>query len=232
MLSSTYEEARTQVIRCLDRFPGTIEVLEVGGGAGSRLVHPRAEFTVLELDKESLARSSYATTGIIGDVHDHDFGDKRFDVIVLWNVVEHLNEPIKALNHVSKFLAPSGIVIIGGPEPRALKSMIAALTPHAFHVEFYKRVLGKQRAGEPGYAPYPIAESADSSPISIRKIMRENGLNEELSRSYVGDQVLRLKAYSSIAYAAYDGLSRVIRAATMGKFGAAETEFVSVYSRA
>lgn len=40
--------------------------------------------------EERLARNSTADVKTHGDIERHDFGERRFDLILCWNVLEHL----------------------------------------------------------------------------------------------------------------------------------------------
>lgn len=50
-----------------------------------------------------------------GDVETHDFGDRRFDVICLGDVLEHLLDPRRALRALESILAKQGLMWISTP---------------------------------------------------------------------------------------------------------------------
>lgn len=48
---------------------------------------------------------------INGDLLSHDFGAQKFDLITMWDTIEHLNEPKKYLQKIHELLNPSGVVV-------------------------------------------------------------------------------------------------------------------------
>lgn len=60
--------------------------------------------------------------------------DKTFDVIVLWDVIEHVKNPVDTLRYLKTFLATNGSIIIstpniGAPIAKIFKSKWAFMTP-------------------------------------------------------------------------------------------------------
>jgi SAM-dependent methyltransferase len=56
------------------------------------------------------------TEGLLEDFHP----GRCYDAIVLWDVLEHLYEPIRVTRHASRLLRPGGIVLIQVPNYRGL----------------------------------------------------------------------------------------------------------------
>jgi SAM-dependent methyltransferase len=52
---------------------------------------------------------------IVGDVAEFDFGDRRFDAVVMCEVLEHVREPSRAIENVHRFLHPGSILILSTP---------------------------------------------------------------------------------------------------------------------
>lgn len=50
-----------------------------------------------------------------GDVRSLQFEDARFDLIVCFEVIEHLHEPFAALDELVRVLAPDGILLLSSP---------------------------------------------------------------------------------------------------------------------
>lgn len=66
----------------------------------------------------AIAASATAALGeriFVGPLEDIDVGELRFDVISLFHVLEHLQDPRAALARARELLAPGGQVIIGVP---------------------------------------------------------------------------------------------------------------------
>lgn len=44
-----------------------------------------------------------------GDLLDYDFGKKQFDVVTMWDTIEHLNRPSAYIRKIRKLTKPSGV---------------------------------------------------------------------------------------------------------------------------
>jgi SAM-dependent methyltransferase len=51
----------------------------------------------------------------VGLIHDLNFPDNCFDVVVMWHVLEHVSDPRPTLAEVSRILRPGGIFLVGVP---------------------------------------------------------------------------------------------------------------------
>ncbi|HVX21087.1 MAG TPA: class I SAM-dependent methyltransferase [Acidimicrobiales bacterium] len=105
------------------RVPGGSRVLDVGigdGTVGRTLRKLRCRVWGVEYDKE-LAEASRETYEelLVGDVEQVDlsdaFGDVRFDVVLLLDVLEHLRSPTDVLERIRDVLDPDGFVVISLP---------------------------------------------------------------------------------------------------------------------
>jgi 2-polyprenyl-3-methyl-5-hydroxy-6-metoxy-1,4-benzoquinol methylase len=60
-----------------------------------------------------------------GPLKKHKFDDNFFDIITMWDVLEHLPDPLDEMKEVNRILKPGGILVIMTPN---IKSMIAKVT--------------------------------------------------------------------------------------------------------
>lgn len=231
-MAETPPERFLAFLRDVFRPGSAIDILEVGGGSVSYIDVPGARYTVLDPDPASVARNGYADEVVIGDAQTFDIENRRFDAIVFWNVLEHVDEPERAVTNIVRALKPGGLLIVRGPMIRSLKALVTRFTPHWFHVAFYRTVLGHTRAGEPGHAPFPtaLARGADADML-IAALARE-GLSIRYEERYIGDQVELLRSFSSVAHKGYEWASAALRALSGARWGSRESEFVLVFERA
>jgi len=98
----------------LTHLPEGAEVLNVGAGGevAAALVADggRRPFKVTSLDIDPGRGPD-----IIGDVTEFDFGDKRFDAVVMCEVLEHVREPSRAIANIHNFLRRGGVLILSTP---------------------------------------------------------------------------------------------------------------------
>jgi SAM-dependent methyltransferase len=133
----------------------------------------------IDLDPDALARNARIDERIVGDILTYPFQPDSFDVILCQDVLEHLPEPAVALRNFARWVKPGGRIILGFPNVMSLKGLITKFTPHAFHLWFYRRILGSKLAGTPGYGPYRTYLRFAISPRNIRKLANEMDLEVE-----------------------------------------------------
>lgn len=102
-------------------------VLDAGAGDGflSALMAPsNVSVTSLEqdLDGHHLAKHLLAEHENIdvvhGSVYDIQFPDNSFDVVVHADVIEHLENPQKAVSEFARVLKPAGVALVSTPQRR------------------------------------------------------------------------------------------------------------------
>jgi SAM-dependent methyltransferase len=60
-----------------------------------------------------------------GIIEDHTYPEHSFDMVCLWDVLEHVPEPREALQAVRKLLKPDGILLINYPDIGTLQAKLA-----------------------------------------------------------------------------------------------------------
>jgi SAM-dependent methyltransferase len=106
-------------------YPPGASVLEAGCGVGAQTViltknSPDASFLSIDISDESLAKAKELTDreGIghvqfqKADIYHLPFADDRFDHIFLCFVLEHLVQPVEALQHLKRVLKPGGTITV------------------------------------------------------------------------------------------------------------------------
>jgi len=135
-----------------------LAIYEAGGGSTSFLplnVLRRAHVTVVDIDEDQIRNNDYAHETILGDIQTHRFARDSFDLVICYNVIEHVPDVEAALNGFCQSLKQNGMILIGAPNPRSLSGVVTKYSPHWFHVWFYRHVRGDRNAGMPGCAPFP-----------------------------------------------------------------------------
>jgi 2-polyprenyl-3-methyl-5-hydroxy-6-metoxy-1,4-benzoquinol methylase len=69
----------------------------------------------------------------VGDFQDCPFADASFDVVVLWHVLEHLREPLAALERCRQLLRPGGLLIVAVPNYASWQARLGGR--HWFHLD-------------------------------------------------------------------------------------------------
>src|SRR4051812_46144172 len=118
---------------------GNLAIYEAGGGSTSFLplsVLDRAHVTVVDIDEDQIRNNSYADKTILGDIQSYRFEPESFDLVICYNVIEHLADVEAALLGFCRSLKQGGLILIGAPNPRSLSGVVTKYSPHWFHVWF------------------------------------------------------------------------------------------------
>lgn len=179
-------------------------VLEAGGGSFSHIQLGRdAHISVLDISPEQLARNDYADETILGDLEDPRAIQGRYDLIVCFDVLEHLRRPHLALSHMVKGLADGGLLVIGCPNRSSTKGLVTRFTPHRFHIWYYKTIRGIAEAGQKGHAPFETFLDARMDFDAVVRHLSHAGLEVLLAQRYEGPAAQELKAKFPLLYRLY-----------------------------
>jgi SAM-dependent methyltransferase len=122
-------------------------LLDVGCAAGFFLVEAAVHYAVrgVELSEYSsrFARESFGLDVRTGSLHSAGFGAAQFDIVTLWDVIEHVPDPAAVLAEVARVLAPGGRVVlttgdIGSAYARERGAQWHLMTP-PWHLYFFSR---------------------------------------------------------------------------------------------
>lgn len=146
-------------------------VLELGCSTGqmTRVLQERGcRVVAIEADAEAAKRAAeHCEHIIVGDLEQLDFevelGDRRFDVIVAADVLEHLKTPEAVLTRLRPFLAPDGYLVASVPNVTHGSVRLALLGgsfPYAdtglldrTHLRFYNRASLTEMLSAGGFSP-------------------------------------------------------------------------------
>ena len=158
---------------------GPIAIYEAGGGSTSFLplsIWNRSHVTVVDIDADQIRNNDYAQEKILGDIQTYRFAPDRFDLVICYNVIEHLPDAKSALLGFCESLKQGGLILIGAPNPKSLSGIVTKHTPHWFHVWFYRYVLGDKKAGLPGEAPFPTFFHPLVTPSELERFAKAQGM--------------------------------------------------------
>ena len=133
---SARDELWRRRLRMLNRYRSRGRLLDVGAGIGQFLnlakEYYEVEGTEVSASAVRIANEKYGLHLNCGRLEDIDFRDRRFDVITLFHVLEHVGDPKALLLKCAEILSPDGIIVIAVPNEirgwkRPLKSAAALL---------------------------------------------------------------------------------------------------------
>jgi SAM-dependent methyltransferase len=192
--------------------PGKLAIYEAGGGSTSFLplsVLNRAHVTVVDIDEDQIRNNDYAQQTIVGDIQSYRFRPDSFDLVICYNVIEHLPDVEAALLGFCESLKPGGLILIGAPNPKSLSGVVTKYSPHWFHVWFYRHVRGDRHAGEPGQAPFPTFFHPLVSLARLEAFAREHRLQVIYRREYESPRFPEMRARKPVLASLLDAFAVV-----------------------
>lgn len=117
---SVHAQEAQDNLRRLQRFRKSGSLLDVGCSTGLFLAAARASgWTVrgveYSADAAQQARQNYGLDVITGALDARVLQGQQFDVITLWDVLEHVPSPAATLQEVRELLKPDGLLLIKTP---------------------------------------------------------------------------------------------------------------------
>jgi SAM-dependent methyltransferase len=211
-----------------DRQP--VRVLEAGCGEyPSPLgLDGRAHIVGIDVSPRQLERNQWADEKILGDITSHDFGAGEFDVIVCWDVLEHLPRPEDALERFLHAVRPGGVVVIKVPNVLSGKGLITKLSPHWFHVLVYKHVFGYENPGTGDRPPFPTFLRLTIAPRGLRRFAERRGMAIEMCGTYEADKQQLVRSKLRLRGRPWRLLRALVRIATLGYVDPEATELIFV----
>jgi SAM-dependent methyltransferase len=171
-----------------------VSVLEAGCGSATRLnLHGKAKVVGLDVSEQQLARNTQLDERILGDVETYPLPANRFDMVVCWNVLEHVPHPDLAVANLAAALGDDGLLILAVPNAASLKGIVTKFTPYGFHLWVHRVLLGRREAGTEGRGPFPTFMRRSMSPPALVRAASARELKVEYLRLYEGDQQRRIR---------------------------------------
>jgi SAM-dependent methyltransferase len=142
---------------------GPPRLLEVGCGYGYFLdeaFEQGFEVTGLEFNRFAVERlrRKYAFPILAGALEDVELPPAHFDAVVMFDVIEHLRDPFRALDSLCPALRPGGVLVVSTPDAESVTSRLLGARLEDFrrtreHLFFFgRRTLGEMLR-EHGFDP-------------------------------------------------------------------------------
>jgi len=160
-----------QTLQELEKFvPQNSRLLDVGCGVGVFLCLARDKgWRVQGVDispfAADYAKERFDLSVTPGTLSEARFETNRFDVVTMWDLIEHVADPIQELIEVKRILTPKGYLLVNTPNEAGLLKALARL--------FYKASLGSVRF--PVKKLYHIYHLYYFTPATLSMILEKAG---------------------------------------------------------
>jgi len=209
-----------------------LRVLEVGCGSRSNVRLGADPYVVgLDVSQGQLDRNQEVQEKILGDIQTIALPGERFDVAICWDVIEHLDDPRRALDQIFQCLRKGGLAILAGPNLYSIKGVTAKLTPFRFHVWFYENVSGWKRTEDSNLGRFPTYLRLSSTYPAVRRYAETRGhrlLFERLYEHPVQKAWRRKKPWLDLSLRSLAGLASL---ATLGRMNWLLSDYIVVAQR-
>lgn len=121
------QDARRHVVEKRARIG---RLLDLGSGDGAFVHHMAGhgwDATGLDFSpaaSELAARRGSGARFLTGSLGDHDLPQGSFDAVTLWQVLEHIGEPVALLERVRSLLRPGGLLVASVPNIDGLSAVL------------------------------------------------------------------------------------------------------------
>ena len=117
-----YDYGQRKRSHIITRYKAKGRLLDIGCATGAFLVYMRNHQVNWQLKgvetspyASQIARTQYNLDVFTGSLEEAKFPDLYFDVVSLWEVLEHLQNPIDTLTEVHRVLKKDGIIVLRVP---------------------------------------------------------------------------------------------------------------------
>jgi SAM-dependent methyltransferase len=193
--------------------PTSLSIYEAGGGSTSFLpleILRRAHVTLVDTDQDQIRNNDYAQETILGDIQSYRFPSGSFDLVICYNVIEHLADVEAALVGFCYSLKQGGLILIGAPNPKSLSGVVTRYSPHWVHVWFYRYIRGEKQAGLPGQPPFPTYFHPLVTLSNLERFAVSHGLQIIYRKQYESPRYPEMRARQPVFAALLDGMARVM----------------------
>jgi SAM-dependent methyltransferase len=148
-------------------------LLDVGCAGGAFPVAARdLGFDVIGIEPSrwlaNFARCTYAIDVRQGILEEKTFPKQSFDVITLWDVIEHLPQPTEVLQLIRSLLKPGGMLFVNYPDVNSIAArLLGKRWPFwlSVHLLYYTRQTMTEQLHRAGFKPLWFQSSWPSLPV-------------------------------------------------------------------
>jgi len=155
-----------------------IQILEAGCGSNCRLkFNHNSRKTGIDNSLKQLERNNIMDHKILGDIQSYNLEPLSYDAVICWNVLEHLEKPVSALDRMINSLKHNGLLVLRLPNVLSLKGLVTKFSPYWFHILYYKYVCKKKNAGVDDAGPFKTFLKYSIAPNSLKRYATKKKLN-------------------------------------------------------
>jgi len=196
-------------------------VLDAGCGGGTWLLQPyRSQLQIVGTDIW-LPGQVQDIPLVLSDLSHAPFSDCTFDLIICYNVIEHMRQPNCVFAEFARMLKLGGVLALKTPSLWAPLVVLSRVTPHALHRELKERAAGADESDV-----FPTYYQCNT-PGRLEQCLHAAGFRRE--KLFLVDQTYEFLTFSRLAYGLGLLYSRMIQAGSLRWLG---TGIAGIYLKA
>src|SRR5581483_9567168 len=209
-----------------------VTILEAGCGSMSKVNFGVNARTVgIDISEQQLRRNTELDEKILGDLHTYPLPQKNFDIIICWDVLEHLEGPRQVLRNFFEACKPGGLIILAFPNLYSFKGVITKLTPHRIHAWYHQYPRGVKDAGTKDPCPFPPPFRLAIAHTKIKKLAEQHHVAVEFFSFRESGDMRFLRQSYFVLNTLFNFVSVFSRALTLGMLDAINSDCVMVLRR-
>jgi SAM-dependent methyltransferase len=116
-------------------------VLDIGCGRGQLLAAFASQgASVLGLERQEFPANEMTAASVrVGSLDDPEYAGRQFDIIILWHVLEHLENQKALLEIITDHLSDNGLLIVAVPNFSSLQQRL--FTRYWFHLDLPRHLV-------------------------------------------------------------------------------------------
>ncbi len=206
-------------------------ILEAGCGSGGYLRFPEGSRIVgIDISQEELDKNTIVSEKIVGDIQEYEHEPNSYDLVICWDVLEHIPHPDKAFAKFCGAVKPDGLIVLAFPNVCSLKAIVAKMTPHWFHVKLYRLIYGK-KYGSPGYITFPTVLHKFLKNGTIREFAQHNNLNTVVAESHESGVQKRFRRKFYLGDGVFRFFDKCLRLVTFGNVVLMDSDWVYLFRK-
>jgi len=181
-------------------------VLEAGCGSLSHINLKQNWIKIgVDISYEQLKKNNQLNFKVLADVQEQVIKNDSVDIIICWDVLEHLENPNDAINIFLKLLKKGGFIILSVPNIESTKGIVTKYSPFYIHNLYYRYIY----KSSPKSMPFKTYFKQPMHPKNLVSYLEKN--NKILySAYYVSNMINSLKHRSKLLYTIYTFCTNIL----------------------
>jgi SAM-dependent methyltransferase len=225
-----------QIQSALDRFVAgqshPLRVLEAGCGSLSNIkLGSDVHVVGIDVSAEALAQNATIHERVQANLETFDLGNAEYDLIVCWDVLEHLAKPTNVVRKFLRAVKPGGLILLALPNVLSIKGLVAKYTPLSFHLFVHRLIYGQRAGNAPGYEVCPTYLRYSIAPRSIARLAMHHAFDVDLFSIYESGMQRRFRERFGLVGKPWQIVRVVVRLLSVGVIDAEATDCILILRR-